>query len=65
MGDALQKWWDGLSDEDKAEAQKARTSGRLSAKLEGTLRDAGVIDSRRHRKGELPGDVETFLKARH
>ncbi|MEI2642345.1 MAG: hypothetical protein U0R28_12130 [Candidatus Nanopelagicales bacterium] len=63
--DALQQWWDGLSDEDRAEAQEARKTRRLSPKLEGSLRDAGVLDERKHSKGSLPGDVETFLKARH
>lgn len=63
--DAMQQWWDGLSDEEKAEAQEARKTRRLSEKLEGSLRDAGVIDPRKHRKGAMPGDVETFLKARH
>lgn len=63
--DALQQWWDGLSDDERAEAREAGKSKRLNEKLEGSLRDAGVIDPRKHRKGSMPGDVETFLKARH
>lgn len=62
--DALQQWWDGLDDDEKAEARQARKSRRLTSRMEGSLRKAGAL-GKDHPKGAMPSDVETFLKARH
>lgn len=63
--DALQQWWDGLDDDEKAEAKEAQRSRRLTARMEGSLRKAGAVRKDHPKGGAMPSDVETFLKARH
>jgi hypothetical protein len=59
----LEKWWRGLSPQERAEALKSQEAGVLSEDLAKSLGRAGV----EHGKpgSSLPGDVEIFLKARH
>lgn len=64
MGDQqLEKWWQGLSPQERAEALQAQQAGELSEGLATSLDRAGL----KHGKpgSELPGDVDIFLKARH
>jgi hypothetical protein len=61
----LTQWWQALSPAERAAAQRARKTGRLSADLAKSLQRAGVLDRDKPAGGPLPGEVERFLKARH
>lgn len=64
MGDQqLEKWWQGLSPQERAEALQSQRSGELSEGLAESLRRAGLGGGKPG--SSLPGDVDIFLKARH
>ncbi len=60
----LQKWWEGLSPQERDDALQSQKAGKLSEGLAKSLQRAGLLE--RGKPGSsLPGDVEIFLKARH
>jgi hypothetical protein len=61
----LERWWDGLSEQERADAIRSEEAGQLSDAMRASLETAGVI-----RQGEgsdriIPGRVHDFLKMRH
>jgi hypothetical protein len=63
VNDHVEKWWQGLSPQERTEAMRARKEGALSEGLAESLRRAGLKSGK---PGDpLPGEVERFLKARH
>lgn len=61
----LQRWWDRLSEQERAEAITARKDGQLSDRLAKSLHDSGLIQERKKPDRTIPPDVDVFLKARH
>lgn len=58
----LKRWWDGLDEQTRAEALQAQRDGRLTDRLQKSLRDAGV---KVRPDKSVTGDVNEFLKMRH
>lgn len=61
----LQRWWDGLGEEERAQALRARDAHRATGPLLASLRKAGVIKNAKPDDTAIPDDVDIFLKARH
>lgn len=60
-----EKWWNGLSAQQRAEAVRCRDTGQLSDDLEQSLRQAGVIGRGKRKDRSVPGEVTEYLKMRH
>ncbi len=63
--EALERWWAGLSPEERADAIRSRDAGKLSDRLRRSLQKAGLIDPGKREDRDIPGDVGVFLKTRH
>lgn len=63
--DELDRWWDGLTGQERAEAFRCRDSGELSDGLAMSLEKAGLIQPGERPDRSLPGDVFEYLKMRH
>lgn len=63
--DDLERWWNGLTAHERAEAQKAGEAGRLTEALEKSLAKAGLLDQGKGKGRKVPGEVVVFLKTRH
>lgn len=61
----LQRWWDGLGEEERAQVLRAHDARRATGPLLASLRKAGVIKSAKPDETSIPDDVDIFLKARH
>ena len=63
--DELDRWWDGLSGPERADALRSRDTGRLSDAMERSLERAGVIQPETRKDPTVTGDVFEYLKMRH
>ena len=63
--DELERWWAGLSPEERADAIRSRDVGKLSDRLRRSLHTAGLLDPGKREDRDIPGDVGVFLKTRH
>lgn len=63
--EALDSWWDGLSEQERADAIRAGEAGQLSEGLERSLAEAGLIDRGARTDRVIPGQIREFLKMRH
>ncbi len=61
----LERWWNGLGAQERADALRARETGRLSEGLEKSLAKAGLIEPGKPKGRKVPGEVVVFLKTRH
>lgn len=61
----LQRWWDGLDQDERAQVLRAHDAGRATGPLLASLRKAGVIKQPKPEDTTIPDDVDIFLKARH
>ena len=63
--DQLDRWWDGLSEEERAEAIRSGDAGQLSDGVERSLERAGLITPGDRPDRSIRGDVIQYLKMRH
>jgi hypothetical protein len=63
--DDLQRWWDGLTEEDRAEAVRSAEAGELSDTTQESLESAGLVEQAGRKDKTVPGKVRDFLKMRH
>lgn len=61
----LEKWWNGLDPQQRADAVRCKDTGRLSDEAEESLRKAGVIGRGKRKDRTVPGEVIEYLKMRH
>jgi hypothetical protein len=58
--DDLERWWEGLTEEERADAIRSRDEGRLSEAMQESLGQAGLL-TQEHRKDRIPKEVRDFL----
>jgi hypothetical protein len=63
--DELDRWWDGLTEEQRAEAIRSRDAGQLNEGLQRSLENAGLVEPGVRPDRSIPGDVFSYLKMRH
>ena len=63
--DALDSWWGGLTEQERADAIRAGEAGQLSEGLERSLAEAGLIERGPRTDRAIPGQIREFLKMRH
>ena len=63
--DELDRWWDGLSEEERAEALQSGDAGQVSDGVERSLERAGLIMPGERPDRSIRGDVIQYLKMRH
>lgn len=63
--DELERWWKGLTAQERADALQARQTGRLTDGMERSLAKAGLIDRGKGKGAKVPDEVGIFLKTRH
>ena len=63
--DDLERWWAGLSPEERADAIRSGEVGKLRDRLRRSLQKAGLLDPGKREDRDIPGDVSVFLKTRH
>jgi hypothetical protein len=61
----LQRWWDGLSEEEQAEAVRSAEADELSDTTQESLESAGLVKQGGQKDKTVPGKVRDFLKMRH
>ena len=61
----LDRWWDGLTEEERAEALRSGDAGQLSEGVERSLESAGLIMPGERPDRSIRGDVIQYLKMRH
>ena len=63
--DELDRWWDGLTEEERADALGSRDGGQLSDGMEKSLERAGLVEPGVRPDRTLRGNVISYLKMRH
>jgi len=63
--DDLERWWNGLSEKEKAEAVSSQVSGELTDAVADSLDKAGIHKRKGRKDRRVPDDVVIFLKTRH
>ncbi len=61
----LTRWWESLSEQERADALAASKSGKLTEGLQQSLRDSGVSRLGGRTERAIPADVDDFLRMRH
>jgi hypothetical protein len=61
----LQRWWDGLTEEEQTEAVRSAEAGELSDTTQESLESAGLVEKGGKKDKTVPGEVRNFLKMRH
>ena len=61
----LDRWFDGLNEQERADAIRSADAGQLSAGVEQSLARAGLLTPGERPDQSFRGDVVTYLKMRH
>ena len=61
----LDRWWDGLTEEERADAIRSADAGQLSDGLQMSLERAGLLAPGERPDQSIRGDVIQYLKMRH
>ena len=61
----LERWWDGLTEQERADAARSAEGGGLSEAMRASLEAAGVLDPSAREDRVIPGRIRDFIKTRH
>lgn len=59
--DEVQRWWDGLNEEERADAIRSRDAGQLSDAMQESLEEAGLIEQGNREDRTIPDEVHQHL----
>jgi hypothetical protein len=59
--DEVQRWWDGLTEEERADAIRSRDAGQLSDAMQKSLERAGLIEQGNRKDQTIPDEVNEHL----
>ena len=59
--DDLERWWNGLTEQERADAIRSSSEGRLSEAMQESLAQAGLLTHEHQKDRSIPKDVRDFL----